>query len=101
MAIKTCDELLAGLRSIIPEGSTSDAEISLIEDITDTINDYENKTRDTTNWHDKYIENDNAWRQKYRDRFYNSGSDEDIDEMLTPEEPEKKPLKFEDLFKEG
>ena len=104
MAILKLDQLLANIKEKIGE-DTSDEAIQLIEDVTDTINDYESKTKDTTKWEEKYKENDAAWRKKYRDRFF-GGTDK-------PDEPEKpddiddidvdpnSKLTYEKLFKEG
>ena len=97
MAIKTREELLESINTIIGE-NTSDEALAIIEDVQDTFSDYDTRLSDTTDWKAKYEENDNAWRTKYRDRFFNSpGSDPEAD-------PEPEPIKktFEDLFtKEG
>ena len=76
----------------------SDEAIALLEDVTDTFNDYETKTKDTTDWKTKYEQNDAEWRNKYKERFM-SGSTE-IDEEVIPE-PEEKKYTFESLFERG
>lgn len=76
----------------------SDEAIALLEDVTDTFNDYETKTKDTTDWKTKYEQNDAEWRNKYKERFM-SGSSE-IDEEVIPE-PEEKKYTFESLFERG
>lgn len=95
--IRTKDELLTNFRSISGD-ELSDDILSFLDDVSDTIDNYETLTHDNENWHDKYNELDNTWRERYRDRFYNNDVD---DNFITPEEtePEKrKPMTFEDLF---
>lgn len=96
MAVRTKEELLTMIQSRIGD-DVSDETLEFISDITDTIDDYAAKTADSTNWKNKYEENDREWRQKYRDRFFNS-TDEKAPEP-EPERPEK--LTYENLFKEG
>lgn len=98
MAVRTREEILNSVRTHFGE-DTSDDTLALVEDITDTITDFENKAKnDGTNWKKKYEDNDAAWRKKYRDRFFTGGSDDDDDEL---EPPIKKNYSFENLFKEG
>lgn len=97
MAVKTREEILESLRGRFGEEPTDD-DIAMLEDITDTFTDFEEKTNDATNWKNKYEENDKAWKKKYSDRFFskddgNNGNSGDSDD------PEDKPLKtFDDLF---
>ena len=98
MAVKSKDDLLKQIKEILPD--TDDKTIGLIEDITDTVSDLENKSKDQTDWKKKYNENDTAWRQKYKDRFFNSEAAENEKED-PPEVPDDiKPLSYDDLFKE-
>lgn len=96
MAVRSREELLNSIRARIGD-DTSDEAIALIEDIQDTITDYENKANgDGTDWKKKYEDNDKEWRNKYRERFFSgtpSGGEPD---------PEDKPkrMTFEELFKE-
>lgn len=94
--IKSKDELLEGLKQIIGE-SEDDTSISFLEDITDTLSDFEEKTKDATDWKAKYEESEKSWKKKYRDRFFNSAEDPEED----PEEEEPENLTYESLFKEG
>lgn len=96
--IKSKDELISMISARIGEDN-SDEALSLLEDVTDTLTNYETKTADSTNWQQKYEENDKEWRNKYKERFM-SGSDPIDDEIIEPE-PEPKRYSFEDLFKEG
>lgn len=82
--IKTKEEILKAIKDRIGD-DTSDETIAFLEDITDTLNDYDNKTKDNTDWKTKYEENDKEWRNKYRDRFFNG----DVKEELKNEEIKK------------
>lgn len=99
MAIKTREEIINALTSQLGSDS-SDTAIGLLEDVTDTLADYENRANgDGVDWKEKYETNDKAWRDKYIARF-NSGVD--IDDFDAPQHKEKpKVLTFENLFKEG
>lgn len=88
MAKKTKDELLTAINAI--ENMDADAQISLIEDITDTMDSFSQ----SEDWEKKYHELDETWKKKYKDRFFSSAADEPED--LTPPEPKK--LTFADLF---
>lgn len=92
--VKTKDELLASIKERFKD-DTSDETISFIEDVSDTINDLETRASDETDWKSKYEENDKQWREKYRDRFFNSEGK--VDENLDDDTP--KPMSFDDLFK--
>ena len=98
MAVKTKDELLNSIRAKIGDDQ-SDEAISLIEDISDTYDTLESKANpDGIDWKTKYEENDATWRQKYRDRFFNSdGENDDKDDKS--DDSDVKPLTYENLFK--
>ena len=98
MAVRTKDELLEIIKGRIGD-DTSDETISFIEDITDTLSDYEEKATnsDTEEWKTKYEENDKMWREKYRERFFSKEvkkEDEDFSD------DEIKSLSYDDLFEE-
>lgn len=95
MAIKTRDELLASVRSIIGE-NTSDEALALIEDVTDTMTNLE--ANNSEDWKKRYEDNDKMWRDKYRDRFYSSDPLPLEDKQV--EVDEDKPLTYDSLFKE-
>ena len=96
MAIKTREEILKSLRDRFGEEPT-DEDIAMLEDITDTFTDFEEKTSDATNWKNKYEENDKAWKKKYSDRFFSK--DDVKDDPDKPEDITDKPMKtFDDLF---
>lgn len=99
MAVKTREEILESFRTRLGE-NPDDESISFLEDVTDTLNDFEARANsDGTDWKSKYEENDANWRKKYTERFF---SDEP---ELTPkpdpkQELDKTPRTFSDLFKE-
>ena len=106
--VKTKDEILEAIKAKIGE-DTSDEAIALLEDVTDTLNDYDNKANTDTDWKAKYEENDKEWRKRYTDRFFNKGEDDegnkggklkgDLGGNLDDEPDE--PTTFEELFNKG
>lgn len=102
MAVLKKDELLKMLKERIGE-DTSDEAIKLIEDFSDTIEDYETKTKDSTDWEKKYKDNDESWRKKYKERFFNSPVEPEKTESAEEaddDESKSKNLTYENLFKE-
>lgn len=93
MAVKNKEELMAAIRTKIGEDSDDDT-LTLVEDISDTLDSF----GDSENWKAKYEENDKAWRQKYRDRFFSAA--ETVEDDETEGEYEMKNLTFDELFKE-
>lgn len=97
MAIKSREDLLKSLNTLIGDNST-DENLAILEDVTDTLKDYEEKTADQTNWKTKYEQNDAEWRKKYKERFL---SGETIkDEQEEDVKKDSKLLTFDSLFKE-
>ena len=98
MAVRTKDELLEIIRERIGD-DTSDETISFIEDITDTLSDYEEKATnsDTEDWKTKYEENDKMWREKYRERFFSKEVEKEDEDFS---DDEVKFLSYDDLFEE-
>lgn len=97
MSIKTKDEILSTIKSLLKD-DTSDEAISILEDVTDTYDDLQSKAQgDGTDWEQKYNDLDKEWRQKYRDRFFNHSADDPEDDNDAPDEPVEK-VKFEELF---
>lgn len=93
--IKSKSEILDAIKAKF-NGDTSDETIGLIEDISDTMDDYDSKVADSTDWKQKYEENDAQWRQKYTDRFFNSGDGDVPPDENKNDKPEVKT--FDDLF---
>lgn len=95
MAIKSKAEILELVKARIGD-DTSDEALAIIEDVTDTLDDYETRIADSGDWKARYEQNDAEWRKKYKERFFSPSEEpEEIDE---PEEVEEKRT-FEDLFK--
>lgn len=97
MAIKSITELIESARSIIGE-NTSDEALGFMDDLSDTMEDYNKKTEDSTNWHQKYDENDAMWRKRYADRFNGKPVEEEEDDSYELPDPPKKT--YLDLFEE-
>ena len=97
MAIKSREDLLKSLNTLIGDNST-DENLAILEDVTDTLKDYEEKTAGQTDWKTKYEQNDAEWRKKYKERFL---SGETIkDEQEEDVKKDSKSLTFDSLFKE-
>lgn len=97
MAVKTKDELLTEYRELVGADLT-DEQIAFVENITDTITDYETKANnDGENWKAKYEENDAMWKKKYTERFFSKDSTDDEDKPNS-DTPPKKLMTFDDLF---
>lgn len=85
-----------------------DNVLGLLEDVSDTLDDYERRIAETGDWEKKYNELDAEWRGKYRARFMEGvnspgGGDSEIDRGIATEEvlPETETIKtYEDLFEE-
>ncbi len=100
MAIRTKDEILEIIKTKIGD-DISDDSLSFIEDITDTLNDYEERLSDSTDWEKKYTELDNEWREKYKSRFFAPATDVvDDEEKIEDTEKESTNLSYEDLFED-
>lgn len=99
MAVRTQQEILESLKARIGD-STDDDALAFIEDVTDTLTDYETRVSDSTNWKEKYETNDAEWRQRYRDRFFGNTESEVVETDSVIETETEKPMTFEDLFKE-
>ncbi len=102
--VKTKDEIMSTLKDILSE-RTDDAAISFIEDISDTL-DSVSSPIEGEDWKKKFEENDAAWRERYKERFFDGGGDSR--DGIAPEglpdekEDEKETVieTFDDLFKE-
>lgn len=96
MSVRTREELLESIRARVGE-QTDDETISFLEDVTDTLTNFETRANgDNENWEQRYKDNDAEWRKKYTERFFSS---EPIEPPEPKEPPETKPKTFEDLFK--
>lgn len=96
MAIISKDELMNRLNTFLGE-DTTDETLSFIEDVTDTIEDYESKSG--TDWEKRYNDLDNEWRKKYRERFFRKvKEDDEVIEEVEEEEVKEEPKTYDDLF---
>ena len=96
MAIRTNDEIMQLLKARIGE-DTSDEAISLLSDVSDTLNNYSENSN--INWKEKYEQNDADWRKKYKERFFSPSKPTDEDQEDEGSEDKPKKLTFEALFK--
>lgn len=95
MAVKTREEILESFRTRLGENPDDDS-ISFLEDVTDTLDDFEKRANgDGTDWKSKYEENDANWRKKYTERFFSGEPNPEP----KPEQDDT-PRTFSDLFKE-
>ena len=98
--IKSVEELMEWVKEKIGD-DTSDEALTIIEDFTDTFNNYEELVRDTVDWKQKYNELDSVWRKRYRERFFSGTSPEEVledqkDNIIDDGENRT----FDDLFEE-
>lgn len=99
MSVLSKSDFMARIKSVIGE-DTSDEALALIEDATDTLDDYETRVSpDGTDWKAESERIDREWRAKYKERFFSS--DPKQSETDEPENETPKKLTFENLFKEG
>ena len=93
MAIRTRDEIMNQLKTLIGEEDTSDETLTFIQDVSDTLGN-DNSAQRITELETQLEEQDREWRKKYRDAFFTGKPDESIED-----EPDKNiPRRFEDLF---
>lgn len=103
MAVLSKDDLMSKLKVVVGENDSDDA-ISLLEDFTDTFNDLETRTtnKDSEDWKQKYEENNKAWREKYKSRFYDTVTNPEKvkDEQTDDVQDDGTETTFDDLFVE-
>lgn len=102
MPILSREQYFARLHDKIGDDTTDDS-ISFLEDMTDTYNDLEKKTRcDGVDWEKKYHDLDESWKKRYRHRFFNGGNTSmPAEETRAPEEEyNAESVTVEDLFTE-
>lgn len=95
------EELLSAVRNIFGEDST-DEQISFIENLSDTVSDFEERITSSGDWKVKYEENDASWRRRYTERFVNPSitPDKIIEEQKEDIIDDGSPKSFAELFKE-
>lgn len=97
MAVRDKEFLMSIIKKYTGETEPTDETLKEIEDFTDTVNDMENKSN--TDWKAKYEENDRTWREKYKERFFNSEAETQSQQTETQVETQTKKLEYSDLFK--
>lgn len=95
------EDLLSAVRNIFGEDST-DEQISFIENLSDTVSDFEERITTSGDWKTKYEENDASWRRRYTERFVNPSTTPDkiIEEQKEDIIDDGSPKSFAELFKE-
>jgi hypothetical protein len=84
MAIVPKSDLLNKFQTIVGD-NTSDDVLNFLDDMKDTLDDFEKRSSVDSEWKAKYEANDKAWRERYRDRFMNGAKEPD---EMTPNVPE-------------
>lgn len=98
MSVRNKEEILEAIRGRMSD-TPSDEDISFLEDVADTLSDYE--TRLGEDWKTKYEENDRAWRDKYTTRFFEGSEPSEPENTVLLESTENTmegPTTFEELF---
>lgn len=99
MAVVNKDTIMERLRENFNDNNSDDV-LGLLEDVTDTLNDYQSRLEENGDWKERYEQNDREWRQKYKDRFFNNDPEPDPEPEPEPDkDPEQAtPTTFEELF---
>lgn len=99
--VKSKTEIMEAIKEAFKEDS-SDSTLSFIEDVSDTFDALETKASSNNEWQKKYEENDKAWRDKYKERFFSAPVDvPQVNEPSIQTGEDDSPKTFEDLFKVG
>lgn len=88
MAVVERDVLIQRIASVLSDPESDDS-LSLIEDVTDTLD-----AGSSDDWKTRFEENDAAWRKRYKERFLKKPDKEP--EIEDDEKEEKKT--YDDLF---
>lgn len=98
--VKSREEIVEMIKARIGD-STEDSDIELLEDVSDTLNEYERRLVDDTEWKRRYEENDAKWRRRYIDRFENAEEYEEKRKDTETSDEETTVIKgYDELFKE-
>lgn len=96
--VKTKDEIMEEIRAYIGDRA-DDQTIALVENISDTIDDYAAHG----DYDNKLMAVEAEWRRRYIDRFMNGGDNKTDVELEKTEDDEKdkaEEIKIEDLYTE-
>ena len=99
MAVVEKESIMTRLNELIGD-RTDDEAISIVEDVSDTIDSASGKGMVTEEEANRRVaEKEAEWRKKYKERFFSGGEGEEG--KKTPENNETKTQeKYEDLFEE-
>lgn len=99
MAVVEKESIMTRLNELIGD-RTDDEAISIVEDVSDTIDSASGSGMITEEEADRRVaEKEAEWRKKYKERFFSGGTDEEGKKTPENKEPEA-PEKYEDLFEE-
>ena len=93
MSVQNRDTLFSNFNAIANAENPTEATTTFLEDLADTLQDYERRVSGTEDWEKKYKENDEAWRKRYNERFYAP-----VEEKPAPAPAEA--VRINDLFEE-
>lgn len=101
MAVRTKEEIMQMIRERVGE-NTDDDTIKFVEDVSDTLDDYDNKTGTAAEWEQRYNDNDAEWRKRYTERFFSAAptGDQNTSPDPDPEDPadHEAPKTYDELF---
>lgn len=97
MAVVNKDKIMERLRENFNDNDSDDV-LGLLEDVTDTLNDYQSRLEENGDWKERYEQNDREWRQKYKDRFFNNDPEPDPEPEPDKDPEQTTPTTFEELF---
>lgn len=97
MAVVNKDTIMERLRENFNDNNSDDV-LGLLEDVTDTLNDYQSRLEENGDWKERYEQNDREWRQKYKDRFFNNDPEPDPEPEPDKDPEQATPTTFEELF---
>lgn len=97
MAVVNKDTIMERLRENFNDNDSDDV-LGLLEDVTDTLNDYQSRLEENGDWKERYEQNDREWRQKYKDRFFNNDPEPDPEPEPEKDPEQATPTTFEELF---
>lgn len=97
MAVVNKDTIMERLRENFNDNDSDDV-LGLLEDVTDTLNDYQSRLEENGDWKERYEQNDREWRQKYKDRFFNNEPEPDTEPEPDKDPEQATPTTFEELF---
>ena len=97
MSVLNRDDFFNRIQNIVGT-DVSDDSLSFIEDMNDTYNDLESRANgDGIDWQQRYNELDEAWKEKYKKRFFSGGSSYTPKADKDPD-PQPSNVDYEDLF---